>query len=179
MFKVNYYEKEIERDSTYDDAYATACTNNDTKWINYYAYLQEKYDMCYNVESLTIDTADIERMRFDVFSNGILMKLYQECKGKHIIETEEQYTIVNDSKLAEEIIYNIMKAQWLIDERLVDPYNPELKQRENYFKALLSVSDDTQDVKTQFRNKLLEHFLKSYTIAMEKRAEQKKLDLHL
>ena len=87
--------------------------------------------------------------------------------------------IHNKGMLAEEIIYNILKAEWLIDERLVDPYNPELKQRENYFRALLSVSEDSQDIKVQFRNKLIEHFIRSYHKAMEERAEQKKLDLHL
>ena len=43
MFKVNYYEEERKRDNTYDEAYVEACNNNNTKWMNYYAYLQEKY----------------------------------------------------------------------------------------------------------------------------------------
>ena len=179
MFKVKYYEEERKRDNTYDEAYVEACNNNNTKWMNYYAYLQEKYDLCYNIESITIDTADIDKMKFDVFSNGVLKKLYDECKSHHIIHKEKEFTIHNNGMLAEEIIYNILKAEWLIDERLVDPYNPELKQRENYFRALLSVSEDSQDIKVQFRNKLIEHFIRSYHKAMEQRAEQKKLDLHL
>ena len=175
MFKVNYYEEEKEKDTIYDEAYITACQNNNTHWINYYGYLREKYNLTYNVESVTIDMIDIEKMKFDIYSNGILKKLYDECKKNHTLFKEQEFTIMNDGKLAEEIIYNIMKAQWLIDERLVDPYNPELPGRENYFKALLSVSDDSTDIKTQFRNKLLEHFLRSYHKAKREREEKTKV----
>ena len=175
MFKVNYYEEEKVKDLIYDEAYIKACENNNTHWMNYYGYLKDKYDLTYNVESVTIDMVDIEKMKFDIYSNGILKKLFDECKKDHSLFKEHNFTIVNDNKLAEEIIYNIMKAEWLIDERLVDPYNPELPGRENYFKALLSVSEDSTDIKTQFRNKLLEHFIRSYHKAKREREEKVKV----
>ena len=175
MFKVNYSMEPVEYDHTYEEAYIKACDNNNTHWMNYYGYLKDKYDLTYNVESVTIDMVDIEKMKFDIYSNGILKKLFDECKKDHSLFKEHNFTIVNDNKLAEEIIYNIMKAEWLIDERLVDPYNPELPGRENYFKALLSVSEDSQDIKIQFRNKLLEHFIRSYHKAKREREEKVKV----
>ena len=160
MYRINYCEK--EKDTTYDEAYFTTMNNNNQKWSNYYAYLQEKYDLCYNIESITIDVSDIKCMKYDCYSNGILHKLYLICKNKHALEKYEQITITNDSIFAEELIYNILKTDWLINEELVDTYDDELKRRIIYFKAMIESSDDSKDIKVQFRNKLFAHFIKEY-----------------
>ncbi len=171
MFKVNY-DEEIKKDTTIDDAYFNACNNNNQKWINYYSHLKDKYDTCYNVKSITIDSTDVEKMKFDAYSNGVLLKLYLECKVKHLFEIEDEITIINDTPLMEEIIYNIIKADWLIDERLLDPYNDDLNRRENYFKALLSVSEDAKDLKIQFRNKLYEYFIYCFEKYKEEKSNE-------
>lgn len=160
MYRVNYYER--EKDLTYDDAYYSVLDNENHKWENYYTYLKEKYDLCYNVESITIDVEDIEKMQFECFSNGILLKLFLKCANENILRKYDQVTIMNDGIFNEELIYNIFKTEWLIDEELFKNDQDELKRRKNYFAALLDASEQRQDIKIQFRNKLLKYFLEKY-----------------
>ena len=160
MYRIEYCDK--EKDSTYDDAYFTTMDNGNTKWNNYYSYLQEKYDLCFNIKSITIDVEDIKNMKYDCFSNGILLKFYLMCKSKHVFAKYDQVSIPNNSIFTEELIYNILKSDWIINEELVDSDDDELKRRETYFKALIEVSEDNRDIKIQFRNKLYEYFVRKY-----------------
>ena len=162
MYRVDYYQEEKKKDSTYDDAFNSAINNGNSKWEKYYTVLKEKYDLCYNIESITIDTEDIKKMQFDCFSNDILLKLYLMCKSKNIIGKYDQLTIPNNSLFSEELIYNILKCDWLIDERLLENDRDELERRKNYFKAILEVSETRQDIKIQFRNKLYSYFIEMY-----------------
>ena len=162
MYRVNYYSIEKEKDLTYDEAFYSSMDNGNSKWGKYYYYLKEKYDLCYNVHSITIDTEDIEKMQFECFSNDILLKLYLKCVSENILHKYDQIIIPNDSIFNEELIYNIFKTEWLIDERLLENNDDELKRRENYFKAIIEVSEKRQDIKIQFRNKLFKYFLEKY-----------------
>ena len=163
MYKVNYYSKEVEKDSTYDEAFYSSMDNDNSKWEKYYFYLKEKYDLCYNVLSITIDTEDIEKMQFECFSNDILLKLYLKCAKENLLYKYDQITIPNDSIFNEELIYNIFKTEWLIDERLLKNNRDELNRRNNYFKAIVEASERREDIKIQFRNKLFKYFIESYS----------------
>ena len=101
-------------------------------------------------------------MKYDCFSNGVLLKLYLMCKKNHVLEKYEQVTIPNNSIFAEELIYNILKSDWLINEDVLNKNNDHLKRIENYFKAIIEVSEDNQDIKIQFRNKLYSYFLETF-----------------
>ena len=163
MYKIEYYKDEKEKDVTYDDALYSSLNNGSVKWENYYAYLQEKYDLCYNVQSVTIDIEDIKEMKFDCFSNGILYKLYLMCKTNQAFDQYKKVVIPNNSIFMEELIYNIFKAEWLINEEIVDSNNyDELLRKRRYFEAMIDASDDVRDTKIQFRNKLFEYFIKTY-----------------
>ena len=157
MYRIEYNDN--IKDTTYDDAYYSSLNNNSTKWSNYYTYLKERNDLCYNVESVTIDVNDIEKMKFECFSNDILLKLYLKCKSDGILEKNEVVTILNNNPFNAEVIYNIFKTEWLIDERLLENDLEELKRRENYFKAMIEVSEAREDIKIQFRNKLYQYFI--------------------
>lgn len=161
MYRVEYRD-DIEKDSTYDNALYNCLNNNDQKWANYYAYLKEKNDLCYNVCSITIDIEDIKNMKYESFSNGLLLSLYLRCKKDNLLEKADQVTIINNCPFSEELIYNIFKTDWLIDERLIGVYNSDLPRRKNYFEAMIEASEDRQDVQIQFRNKLFAYFLKTY-----------------
>lgn len=162
MYKVNYYSNEKEKDLTYDEAFYSSMDNDNSKWEKYYFYLKEKYDLCYNVFSITIDTEDIKKMQFECFSNDILLKLYLKCVNENLLYKYDQITIPNDSIFNEELIYNIFKTEWLIDERLLENNRDELKRRKNYFKAIIDASERREDIKIQFRNKLFKYFIDSY-----------------
>ena len=164
MYRVNYYQEEMKKDKTYDEAFCSSVDNGNNKWERYYFYLKEKYDLCYNVESITIDTEDIKKMKFECFSNGLLLKLYLKCANEQILDKYNQVTIVNNSMFTEELIYNIFKAEWLIDERLLKNNSDELERRKNYYKTIIEVSEARQDIKIQFRNKLFEYFIKTYDL---------------
>lgn len=161
MYKLNYYQEEICKDSTYDNAYYNCLNNEDKKWDNYYAYLKDKYDLCYNVESITIDIDDIKNMKYDCFSNGVLLSLYLMCKKNHVFEKYLQVTIPNNSIYSQELIYNILRSDWLINEESLNKNDDNLKRIENYFKAMIIASEDRQDIKIQFRNKLYSYFLET------------------
>ena len=162
MYKIDYYKEEREKDSTYDEAYYNSLNNGNNKWGNIYTILKEKYDLCYNIESITIDVDDVEKMRYDCFSNGVLLRLYLLCKKNHFLSTNECITIPNNSIYSEELIYNILKSDWLINEDLVNTNGEELQKKKNYFEAIIEVSEDCQDIKIQFRNKLYSYFLETY-----------------
>ena len=162
MYRVNYYQEKMEKDLTYDEAFYSAMDNDNSKWEKYYFYLKDKYDLCYNVESITIDIEDIKKMQFECFSNDILLKLYLRCANENILYKYDRITIPNNSLFTEELIYNIFKTEWLIDERLLDNNRDELNRRNNYFKALVEASEARQDIKIQFRNKLLKYFIETY-----------------
>ena len=162
MYKVEYYKDEKEKDATYDNAFFSSLNNENTKWSNYYSYLKEKYDLCYNVQSVIIDIEDIKNMKYDCFSNGILLELYLMCKNNQVFNNYNQVMIENNSMFNEELIFNIFKADWLINEELINQYDSDLKSRKNYFKAILEVSEDNRDIKVQFRNKLYEYFIETY-----------------
>ena len=162
MYKIDYYQDGKEKDLTYDYAYYNSLDNENTKWGNIYTYLKEKYDLCYNVESITIDVSDIKNMKYDCFSNGLLLKLYLMCNKNSIFEKCDQVTILNNCIFTEELIYNILKTDWLINEDLIKEDSDELGRRKNYFKALIEASEDRQDIKVQFRNKLYSYFIETY-----------------
>lgn len=162
MYKVNYYQEEKEKDPTYDYAFYNCLNNENKKWDNYYTCLKEKNDLCYNVESIIIDTLDIENMKYDCFSNGILLKLYLICQKHHILKKYEQVAIFNNSVFNEEIIYNIFKTDWLINKELINNDKDELLRRKNYFEAVTQFSEDVRDIKVQFRNKLYCYFLTTF-----------------
>ena len=172
MYKVEY-DDEKEKDLTYGNAYYTSLNNYDNKWGNYYAILKEKYDMCYNIKSISIDTKDICKMKFECFSNGILLSLYLKSKKDNLIEKYDRITIPNNSIFNEELIFNILKTEWLIDEDLMEEDMDNLKRRENYFKAMVEVSEDNQDIKIQFRNKLFNYFIETYESIKEMTKEER------
>ena len=173
MYRVNYYKEEKKKDTTYDDAFYSSINNDNNKWEKYYFYLKEKYDLCYNVESITIDTEDIEKMQFECFSNDILLKLYLKCANESVFCKYDQVTILNNSLFSEELIYNIFKTEWLIDEQLIKNDNDELKRRENYFKAMVEASEYRQDIKIQFRNRMFKYFIETYDDIKNNQAKQK------
>ena len=161
MYKIEF-RTGIVKDKTYDDAYYSTLNNDDNKWKNYYSLIKEKYDLCYNVLSVTIDTWDIREMQFACFSNNILLKLYLKCKREGVFEKYDKVSILNDNIYNEELIYNILKAEWLIDERLISNNPYELALRKNYFQAMIEASESVQNIKIQFRNKLFSYFLETY-----------------
>lgn len=162
MYKVEYCKEDVLKDTTYDNAFYSSLNNENNKWSNYYAYLKDKYDLCYNVESVTIDVDDIKNMKYDCFSNGLLLELYLMCKNNQVFGKYNQIIIENNSKFNEELIFNIFKTDWLINEDLINQYDSDLKNRRNYFLAMIEASEDNQDIKIQFRNKLYEYFIKTY-----------------
>ena len=107
MYRVNYYQEERKKDSTYDDAYYSSLNNGNNKWANYYFYLKEKYDLCHNVDSVVIDISDIKIMKFYTFSNNVLLKLYSLCVKEGIFNEYDSVTIPNSNPFTEELIYNI------------------------------------------------------------------------
>ena len=154
MYSIEYYQNERSEPTIEIPNYSS--DNRKRNSMKRRAYLRRKdvIDKCENIQSLTIDVADIKNVLYDDRLNH-LWGLYTRINGLNINDVKT-IKIFNDNSVNLLYIYEIINCDWMINKGEID-YSEELlieKTEELYLLITEYEKSNNPDDKVRLKDKI-------------------------
>lgn len=154
MYSIEYYQNERSKPTIEIPNYSS--DNRKRNSMKRRAYLRRKdvIDKCGNIQSLTIDVADIKNVLYDDRLKH-LRGLYARINGLNINDVKT-IKIFNDNSVNLLYIYEIINCDWMINKGEID-YSEELlieKIKELYLLITEYEKSNNPDDKVRLKDKI-------------------------